>query len=911
MKALGRTLRLADVCYNVLLRLYPVAYRRRFAGDMRETFLRDLSRVRQRSRTAAIPFWIVTIVQAIWFGSAERRSAGAPMPTPTPTPSPRFRLSLLTDVRYALRLLRRSPLFTVTSVLSLSLGLAASTVIFGLADALLFKPSPGVQDSARVVDIARSTNGSGADNMSHPVFRHLQQHSTTIERMAGTTFDPTPVSLAEGATSERIFGQLVSAGYFEVLGVRPALGRFFVAEEDTTADEKPVVVLTHRFWQERFRGDPTVLERPLRINNLMFTVVGVAGEDFAGSTFLGTDVWIPLAMVGPVRGAIGRDLLASPRAVWHTAVGRLKPGVSAEVAQQELNTLLANFRKTTPQVPEHYGVSVTSTGRVPAAIRLPFTAFIGLLFVLTVGLLAIACSNVAGMLMARATARRREMATRLAIGASRGHLIAQLVTESVILFSLAVVVATPLAIWLMALLRTFVPALPLPLEIGLAIDLRAMGFAAGMALLTGVVFGLIPARHALRTDLSAALHGQASTATKERLRFRHALVVVQVALSLTMVITAALFVRSLLAAAAIDPGFSMERIDVVSVDTTLARAEGQVGVALIDRVMARLQTLGGVEAVAHSRMIPLQGGGMGLGWVRLPGADEALQRRVNDSDWDVVSPGYFSVLQMPIVAGRAFTADDRDGRPLVAIVNESFARAAWPGQSAIGQRFWQAGGPTDEGRPIEVVGVARDAKYRTVGEPQRTFIYVPYAQQPQSGVSFYVKHREGQRSLTNVRQAILTEEPGLPVLLAQSLDEATAIALVPQKIAAWVAGSVGVLGLFLAALGLYGLTAFLVAQRTREIAIRMALGATTGDVRSMVLRRAARLALIGTALGLLAALGVGSVVQSLSLLIDVRATDPISFVGLSLLLAAVLFLASDLPARRAARTDPALTLKAE
>lgn len=909
MSVMDRTPRLAGVCYDALLRVYPSTYRNRFATDMRETFLRDLVSVRRRGWHALIPFWIVTIAQAVWFGSAERRSTGASMPTPPS--SPRFRISLLTDLRYALRLLLRSPTFAVTSVVSLSLGLAASTVIFSLADALLFKPSPGVHDSASIVDIARSTNGSGADNMSHPVFRHLQQHSTTFERMAATTFDPTPLSLAEGATSERIFGQLVSAGFFEVMGVRPAHGRFFLPDEDTTPDEKPVVVLAHRFWQERFHGDPSVLQRPLRINNTMFQVVGVAGEEFEGSTFLGTDVWMPMAMVGPVRGTVGAQLLNSPRAVWHTAVGRLKPGVSAEVAQQELNTLHANFRKTTPQVPERYGISVTSTGRVPAVIRMPFTAFIGLLFVLTTGLLAIACSNVAGMLMARATARRREMATRLAIGASRGHLIAQLVTESVVLFSLAVLVAIPLAIWLMAVLRTFVPALPVPLQIDLVIDIRSMGFAAGMALLTGVLFGLIPARHALRTDLSSALHGQAATASKERLRFRHALVVVQVALSLTMVITAALFVRSLLAAASIDPGFSTDRIDVVTVDTTLARADGQPGVALTDRVAARLRTVGGVEAVAHSRMVPLQGGGLGLGWVRLPGADEALLRTVNDSDWDTVSPGYFSVLQMPIVEGRAFTADDRDGRPLVAIVNESFARAAWPGQSAVGQRFWQATDPTEEGRPIEVVGVARDAKYRTVGERQRTFIYVPFAQQPQSGVSFYVKYRQGARPLTDVRQAIITEEPGLPVLLAQSFDEATAIALVPQKVAAWVAGSVGVLGLFLAALGLYGLTAFLVAQRTREIAIRMALGATTGEVRSMVLRRAARLAVIGTVLGLLAALGVGTAVQSMSLLIDVRATDPLSFVGLSMVLAAVLFIASDLPARRAARTDPAVTLKAE
>ena len=909
MRPGARTPRLAGACYDVLLRAYPSSYRARFAADMRDTFLRDLSRVRHRGWLAVIPFWIVTIVQAVWFGSAERHASGAPVSTPPS--SPRFRLTLLSDIRYAFRLLARSPLFAVTSVVSLSLGLAAATVIFGLADALLFKASPGVHDPSAVVDIGRSTNGSGSDNMSYPVFRHLRDHTTTLAGMSGTTFDPTPVSLATGETSERVFGQLVSASYFAILGAQPALGRFFAAAEDVTPDARPVVVLTHRLWRERFQSDPGVLSQPLRINNTMFTVVGVAGPDFEGATLFGTDLWIPMSMAGPIRGFDAATVMESPRAVWLTAIGRLKPGVSAEAAQTELNTLLVNFRMTSPQVPDSHGIVVTSSGRLPAMVRLPFQAFIGLLFVLTAGLLAIACSNVAGMLMARATARRREIATRLAIGATRGHLIAQLTTESVMLFGLAVLVAAPVAMWLMALLRAFVPALPFPVLIDLAIDLRSMGFAGGVALLTGLIFGLVPARHALRTDLASALHGQASTTARDRQRLRHGLVIVQVALSLTMVITAALFVRSLLAAASIDPGFSTQRVDVVSVDTTLARAEGQAGVSLIDRVVARLQTVGGVEAVAHSKMIPLQGGGMGLGWVRLPGADDQVLRVLNESDWDTVSPDYFSVLDMPIVAGRAFTNADRDGRPLVAVVNEAFANAAWPGQPAVGQRFWQADNSKEEGRPIEVVGVARDAKYRYLGEAPRTFIYVPYAQQPQSGVTLYVKHQPGRRALADVRQAVITEEPGLPVILSQSLEDATALALVPQKIAAWVAGSVGVLGLFLAALGLYGLTAFLVAQRTREIAIRMALGATTRQVRSMVLHRAGWLVLVGTVIGLAAAAGIGTLVESMSLLIEIQGTDPLSFVGLSALLAAVLFVASDLPARRAARTDPALTLKAE
>ncbi|MFN2447895.1 MAG: ABC transporter permease [Vicinamibacterales bacterium] len=909
MTPAGRTPRLAGACYGALLRVYPSAYRQRFAADMCDTFLHDLSRVRRRGWVALIPFWIVTIAQAVWFGSAERRSSGAPMPDPTP--SPRFRFSLLTDVRYALRLLARSPLFAVTSIASLGVGLAAATVIFGLADALLFKTTPGVRDSARVVDIGRSSNGEGFDNMSYPLFRHLREHTTTLEGMAATTPGGSPVSLAESESSERIYGQLVSTTYFDVLGVRPALGRLFVSDDDAVAGARPVAVLTYTFWQERFQGDSSVLQRPVRLNGHMFDIVGVAEAGFGGSTMLGTDIWVPAAMVGAIRGERGDVLLNNPRAVWHTAVGRLRDGVSIDAAQAELNALTTAFRQTTPELPAHHGIAVSATGRVPPALRLPFTAFVGMLFVLTGGLLAVACSNVAGMLMARATARRREIATRLAIGAGRGQIVAQLVTETVVLFGLAVVVAAPLALWLMAVLQSYVPALPVPLELDLAMDVRALGFATAMALLTGAVFGLIPARHALRTDLTAALHGQASTAARDRVRTRHALVVVQVALSLTMIITATLFVRTLMAAATIDPGFVTTRVDVISVETQLARAEGQNAVALIARVMERLQTIGGVEAIGHSRMVPLQGGGLGLGGVRVPGLDDHTSGLLNNANWDVVSPGYFDVLQMPIVEGRAFTGDDREGQLLVTIVNETFARAAWPGESAVGKQFWQTAGQEDEGRPLRVVGVARDAKYRMVSEAQQPFIYVPFAQQPDSVVSLYVRHAEGRRALPELRQAIAGVEPNLPVVLMQSLDEATAIGLLPQRIAAWVAGSVGVLGLLLAALGLYGLTAFLVAQRTREIAIRMALGATSGQVRGLVLRRAARLGVIGGVIGIVTAIGLGMVVQSLGLLINARPTDPVSLAGLVGLFAVVLFVASDLPARRAARTDPALTLKAE
>lgn len=900
-----------DVCYTTLLRVYPDRYRRLYAADMRETFLLDFDRVRTRGWVALLSFWITTIAQALWFGAAERRApagTGAPMTTPTAS---RFPLPPSGHVTWSFRQMRRNPVFAVTAITSLALGLAAATLIFSIGDALLLKASPGVTGADRIVDIGRATAGSGHDNFSYTLFRHIRDHSTTLDAVSGTTFDPTPMSFADGDASERVFAQLVSNSYFEVMGVSLALGRSFLPEEDAGAGERPVVVLTHRFWMEQFDGDRTVLGRTVRLNNTPFTVVGVVADPFRGPSFLGTDMWVPMSMVGVVRGLPADSLLNNPRAVWHTAVGRLKDGASVAAAGAELNALLAAYQEATPEVARDWTISVAPYARVPKMIRSPFTAFIGLLFALTVGLLAIVCSNIAGMLMARATARRREIATRLAIGATRGQIVLQLVTETMVLFVTAVVVAAPLTIWMLGFLQSLLPALPIPLQLNLAFDWRSMSFAAGLALVTGAVFGLIPARQALRADLAAALYGQAGTAGRERMRMRQGLVVAQVALSLTLVITAALFGRSLLAASSIDPGFRTDQVDVISLDTTLARAQGPEAVALIERVVERVRSVGGVLDVGHSRMVPLQGGGFGLGGLRVPGADEAMNTRLSRSDWDVVSPNYFGVVGLPLVEGRAFTTDDRAGQPMVAIVNESLARLAFPGESAVGKEIWQTDRGDDEGVPLRIVGVARDAQYRYVGEDQRTFIYVPLAQQPQSTAQLFVKYAQGQRPIADIRQAIRSTESSLPVLQVQAFADAIALGLVPQRIAAWVAGSVGVLGLFLAGLGLYGLMAFLVEQRTREIAIRMALGADVGQVRRMVLRQVASLGASGAFLGLAAAAGIGLVVERLSLLINIEPTDPVSFGGLSLVMAIVLFIAGDLPARRAARTDPASTLKAE
>jgi len=816
-------------------------------------------------------------------------------------------MAFSTDLRHSVRLLGRSPIFTLTSIISLALGIGAAATIFSLTDALLFEPTVGVQEPSRVVDIGRANNGSGFDNMAHPTYVNLREHSQTVD-VAAVDFGGGPMSLGTNGTSERVIGTLVSGNYFQVLGTKPALGRFFRDDEDRIPGERPVVVLSHAMWTRRFNSDPAILDKPLRLNNREFAVVGVAEAGFQGSSMIGTDLWAPMAMVQVVRGQPDSSMLTQVRGVWHVAIGRLKPGVAIGQAEAELNTLNEAYKKSQPEANQAHTIKLASMGRIPGPVRTPFLAFIGFLFALTGSLLAIACSNVAGMLLARAAMRRREMATRLAVGAGRGRLISQLLTETMVLFAAAAVVAVPLTYWLVSLLA--LPQLPVPVSLNLDIhvNLRVLLFAFGLALVTGLIFGLAPARHALGGDLAPMLHGANATADRKRFRLRNTLVTAQVALSLMLVVVAFLFLRSLEKAAFTDPGFKTANILLAGVDVSLSGYREQKAVDLFTRYRDRLKAIPGVQSVANARMIPLQGSGFGLGSVRVPESKGNRDDGRFESDWDVVSPEYFDTIDMAIVEGRAFNDADRLGAPWVAIVSETFAKQAWPGQSAIGRTFYQRSDEPEE-RPIQIVGVSRDAKYRYISSAPAPYIYVPLAQQPQPTMEFYIRHAPGQQVAQEVRAAMAQIEPNVPIVMLQTFDDAAALGLLPQKLAAWIAGSVGTIGIFLAALGLYGLMAFLVTQRTREIAIRMALGASHADMRGMVLKQAGILGGIGGLIGLVLAAGIGTLAQVL--LVGVPPIDPVSFGGTALLFVIVLAIAAWTPAARAAATDPATALRAE
>jgi predicted permease len=820
-------------------------------------------------------------------------------------------MSFFFDVRFAVRLLGRSPIFTMTSILSLATGIAASAAIFSLADALLLRPRVGVTDPATLVDIGRSTNGEGLDNFGYPLFRAMREQSRLLTEIAGHRFSPDAMSLGDATASERVYGALVSGNYFEVVGVRTAAGRFFRPDEDATPGTHPVAVLNHRFWTDRFSADPNIVGQTIRLNSVPYTVVGVAEEGFSGTTFLGADVWIPMAMDAAVR-ASDRSLLDEHNAVWMTAVGRLAPGVSPPQARDELQAIMRGYltdRGDQSRL-ERWGVAVARSARVPGPMAGPVVAFIAMLGALTGLVLLIACSNVAAMLLARALERRREVATRLAIGASRTRLVTQLLIEGIVLALAAGALSVPATRALIGLLTAFQPSLPIPIALELRADPRVMLFAFALALVTAVLFALLPALQATRVDVAPALHGMHATADRRRAWLRQSLVAAQVAMALLLMVAAGLFLRSLQEAGRADAGFTADGVDMVQIDTRIAgyRTDAE-GVRVVTALTDRFAQVPGIIAVGASRMVPLMSGSLELGGLRAPGYVGPEGNDQLRADWDTVTPGFFETLRIPLVQGRAFTERDREGAPYVAIVNEAFAARVWPGQNPIGQRLFQRTGRDGEERPLEIVGVTRTGKYRSIGEAPRNFIYVPLAQQFLSEVTFYARRSPDASRLTDLRQAVAAFDPNLPVIFTQALTDYVALALLPQRLAAWIAGSVGAIGLLLAALGLYGLTAFAVVQRRRELALRMALGASREAVLSLVLRQAGRLAAIGAVVGLLLAGAVATLLESL--LVGVGTIDPLAFGVATLVLLGTMAAATWLPASQAARMDPMRALRAE
>ena len=803
------------------------------------------------------------------------------------------------DLRYALRLLGRNPLFTLTAALSLAIGIGANATIFSIANALLFRPPAGVADANRLVDIGRSQDGDGFDNNSYPNFLDVRARSRSFTDVYAYRMDPQPMSLGRRDGAERIFGGLVSHNYFDTLGVRPARGRLFSRHDPDAAGASPHVVLTHRFWTRRFHADPSIVGKTLHLNGHPFVVAGVAPEGFHGTTLMTPDLWVPMNMLAQASPRLDAAALASRGSAWLLMGGRLKPGVTLEQAQAELTQLGAVLEREHPDANRGRGLRATALSPIPGN-GAPIGAFMAGLMIVVGLVLAVACSNVAGILLARAASRRREIAVRLALGAGRARLVRQMLVETTVLFAAGAVLGLLLAHAMMRLALSLLPALPVPVGIEPSIDARAIAFTAGLSLVAAILSGLAPAFHASRGDVVTALKVDRGGTTRQRLR--GAFVIAQVALSIVLVAGGALFVRALHRAASIDPGFDPRGVELAAIDLSLAGYTDETGPLFARQLVDRVRALPGVERASLAAQLPLSLGGMGLGSLTLPGADP--ERDAIRADWNVVEPGYFATMRTPLVRGRDFTDADRAGAPFVAIVNQRMAARLWPDQDPIGKTLVQEGN-----RTLTIVGVARDGKYRMLSEEPVSFIWVPLQQQYLPRMTIVARATHGQRLAGELRALLASMNPHLPIVSSQTLEELAALGLLPQRIAAAVSGSLGIVGLLLAAIGVYGITAFLATSRTREIGIRMALGAQRADVIRLVVGQGMRLVLIGIVVGLALAAGASRLVSSL--LFGLGPADPIAFAAASLAFIATGIGACWLPARKATAVDPTEALRFE
>jgi predicted permease len=813
---------------------------------------------------------------------------------------------LLQDIRQAIRFLTLKPGMTVLAVTSLALGIGVNTAMFSIVNALLLRDLP-LKAPEEVVEVYTGDSGGFQyATSSYPDFLDLRQQNEVLSDLMA--FRVSIASHDHDVETELLFGEEVSANYFDFLGLEPILGRGFVPQEEEVLGASPVVVLSNSFWKTRFAEDSEILGRLLKLNGLNFEIIGVAPPEIKG-TFpgLAVDFWIPLAMSDAISERAGLENRG------HRSMflkGRLLPKVSVETAQANFEILAAQLATAYPETNENRSMTVVAASEVALNPGMdgPLFGVAGLLMVIVGLVLLIACSNIANLLLARAADRRQEVAIRLALGASRSRLIRQLLAESLALAMAGGVAGLLLALWMTRLIVAFQPPLPVPISLDLGPSPELFAFTLGLALLTGLVCGLAPALQASRPDLVPALKGTqgAPANSLRRLSLRNALVVVQVMLSTVLLCGSGLFLRSLAHAQAVDPGFSTRQGAAVQMALGLGgRYSEEEGRQFYDQLLERVRSLPGVCSAALVEQMPL-----GFS-VQTNGLLPEGQNLENEDDWpevDVVTAdaGYFETLGIDLTRGRDFSAQTKGESPGVVIVNEAFASLYWPGEGPLGKRVrFSLDQPWSE-----VVGVAANGKYRTLGESTRSFIYLPFRQNYSSMMTLVAAGGGNEQGLlAAVRGELQALDPNVPLFDSKTLSEHLDIMLFPARLGASLLAGFGLLGLALAGVGLYGVVAFSVARRTREVGIRMALGARRQEVVGMVVREGMMLVGVGLALGLgLAFLGSG-VLESL--LYGIRPNDPTTFVLVAGILAVVALVANVVPARRAAQIAPTEALRYE
>ena len=812
------------------------------------------------------------------------------------------------DLVHAARLLRRNPVLTITATLSLAIGVGANTTIFSVAEALLLQPAAGLAEPSRLVDIGSSQGGIGFGPISYPNYLDIRQRATTLDGVYAYSRFPQAMSVGgAGLSADSVFGSVVTVNYFTVLGAVPAAGRLFGGGDSDQPGASPVAVLSHGLWTRRFDKDPTIVGRTVRLNGHPFTVVGVAAEGFHGTGVRALDVWVPMGMVGTVTS---RGTLTDRAARGFLIGGRLKPGVSIAQAAAEMDVIGQTLEHEYQEQNRRTGLRLLASSPVPGSVG-PIVAFVALLTVIVSFVLIIACANVAGVLLARAAARRQEMALRLAIGAGRARLIRQLLTETVLLFVFGGTSGLLLAWGMTSVLVSRLPTLPFPVAVSLTLGGRVFAFTAGLSLVAALLSGLAPALEASRADLLSGLKNDAPLGGRRRLRY--AVVIAQVAFSIVLLIGAGLFIRALHRSTSIDPGFDSQGVELISIDLAQAGYTNVTGPPFVREFLDHVRQMPEVQTATIATALP---GGFEVRREALTvaGGSSLSPEAFVSVDWNVVEPGYFATLRTPIVAGRDFTTADRNGTLPVAIVSEAAARQFWPAQDAVGrylsQPNWGPQGPTHPMRTLLVVGVARDIQSSSMIDGlARPWVYVPFQQQYVSNMTIVARTIRRQRIADQLRPLLAAMNPNLPIVTAQTLDDSVAFGFAPQRIAASVAGSLGIVGLILTGIGIYGVTAYTVTRRTREIGIRIALGARTADVIRMVLREGVALTLIGSAIGVVLAAALSRVLAGF--LFGIPPIDPITFAATTVLFAAIGLAACYVPVLRATHIDPKQALRYE
>jgi predicted permease len=842
------------------------------------------------------------------------------------------------DLRYGARMLRKSPVFTAVAVLSLALGIGANTALFSLVDEVLLKLLPVKNPQELVLfnwlsgpkTMSRGVTGSlyrdevtgqsTSTSFSYLTFERFRDHN---EALAGVfAFAPIEqLNVNTDGLAEIAGGQLVSGGYYAGLGVRPMLGRMITEADDQTG-ASPVAVITHRYWQRRFRLDPEVVGKTVNVNNVAFTIIGVTPPDFFGALQVGDspDLSIPMALEPQVRQ--GSRNLGQPWYWWLRIMGRLKPDVTAEQARAQLEVLFqqsalegwtAAQARMQPQAQAQSQqprdtpqLRVAPGGQGFAENRKAYQQPLTILMIVVGLVLLIACANVANLLLARATTRQKEIALRLAMGASRMRLVRQLLTESLMLAMLGGALGLLFSYWGKDLLPALRPWGGSALALDLKLDLRVLLFTTAVSLATGILFGLAPALRATRLDLTTALKDNARSLSGSRSLLTKALIVAQVAMSLMLVIGAGLFVRTLRNLQGVAVGFNRESLLLFRVDPRLSGYNSAQIANLYRQMIERIEAVPGVHSATISRH-PLLSGSSRTSKVSVQGQTSQSGEDVNVYV-NLVGANFFETMEIPILIGRGIRRPDDEGAPRVAVINQTMARQYFGDQNPVGQRFG-FGGPEASGQ-IEIVGVAADAKYTNLRRDIPPTAYTPYLQETPGQVNFAVRAAGDAIALTgSIREAVREVDQNLPLFDVKTQNQQADQSLAQERLFATLSSFFGGLALLLASIGLYGMMSYSVARRTNEMGIRMAVGAGPGDVIRLVMRETLTLGLIGLGAGLGAALGTTHLIASM--LYGVTPNDPITILFATMLLLAVAAVAGYLPGRRASQVDPMIALRSE